>query len=111
MIGGDVLEAGKLRNRIIIQQRSTTKNSFGETIDTWTTFTTLWAAIEPLRGREFFESKETQAEVTTKITIRNKSGITPQMRVSWNSKIFDIKSIINIESRNKEVILMCQELI
>lgn len=105
------IESGKLRHRITIQQRSTTQDVYGEPTDTWTTFATVWASVEPIIGREFFASEQVQAEVTTKIRIRNLDGILPKMRVSFGSKIYDIKAIMNIEERNREILLMCEEVI
>jgi SPP1 family predicted phage head-tail adaptor len=105
------MNAGKLRHKITIEQRSTTPNSFGEPANTWTTFLTRWASVEPIIGKEFFSSQQVQAEVTTKIRIRNAPGVLPQMRVIFGSKIYDIQAIMDIEEKGKEVLLMCKEVI
>lgn len=106
-----VVEGGRLRHRITIEQRSTSQNSFGEPLLTWTTFITRWASVEPIIGKEFFASQQVQSEVTTKIRVRDATGVLPQMRVNYNSRIYDIKSIMDIEERGREVLLMCQEVI
>jgi len=104
-----MIRAGELRHRVTIQQKSVTRNTFGEEIVTWQDVATVWAAIEPLRGREFFESQQVNAEVTTRIRIRYRPGITPTMRVVYGSRIFDIQAVINVEERNRELHLMCRE--
>ncbi len=106
-----MIRAGKLRHRVTIQQKSVTRNTFGEEVVTWQDVATVWAAIEPLRGREFFESQQINAEVTTQITIRYRDGIAPEMRIIYNSKIYDIQAAINTEERDKELILLCKEVI
>ena len=103
------MRAGELRHRVTIQQKSVTRNTFGEEVVTWQDVATVWAAIEPLRGREFFESQQVNAEVTTRIRIRYRPGITPTMRVVFGNRVFDIQAVINVDERNRELHLMCRE--
>ena len=78
-------------------------------LETWSTYATVQASIEPISGREYFAAQSTQADVTHRIRIRYFSGIVPKMRVSYNSRIFDILSVINVGERNRELQLMCRE--
>ena len=103
------MRAGELRNRITIQSKTVVQNTFGEEDITWTEFATVWAAIEPLRGREFLDAQMASAEVTTKITIRQRDGISPEMRVVHGSIIYNIRAVIHVETRQREMQLMCQE--
>lgn len=105
------MRAGELRHRVTIQQKSVTRDSFGAETVSWTDVAVVWAAIEPLQGREFFSAQQVNAEVTTRIRIRYRSGITPAMRVLFGSRAFDIQGIINIEERNRELHLMCKEVV
>jgi SPP1 family predicted phage head-tail adaptor len=103
------VKIGKLRHRITIEQVTETQDIDGSVIETWTTFATAQASIEPVSGREYFAAQSTQAEVTHRIRLRYLSGVTPKMRVNYNSRIFDILSVININERNRELQLMCRE--
>jgi len=103
------VDIGKMRHEIVIQQKPTTKNSFGETLNTWDNVCTIWASIEPLQGREYFSAEQIQSEVTTRIRIRYIDGIKPNMRVKYGDSIFNIKSIINPKYLNVELQLMCTE--
>ena len=105
------MRAGRLRNRVIIQSKSVTRNDYGEEVETWPEFDTLWGAVEPLRGDEFLEGRREGAELTTRIVIRYRDGITPEMRVSWDGHVYDIRAIIHVEERGREMHLMCRELI
>jgi SPP1 family predicted phage head-tail adaptor len=100
---------GKLRHRITIEQVIETQDADGSMIETWTTFAMAQASIEPISGREYFAAQSTQADVTHRIRLRYLSGVTPKMRVNYNSRIFDILSVININERNRELQLMCRE--
>ncbi len=105
------MKGGQLRQRVIIKEKSVTQNTYGEEVITWNDVDTVWAAVEPLRGREFMDGKQITAEVSTKIRIRYRSGITPEMRAVFGSIAYDIHSIIHIEEREREIHLMCQEIL
>ena len=103
------MRAGKLRHKVTIQDYTESQNSYGEMTKTWSDYATVWASIEPVRGREFWESQQINAEVTAKITIRHLYGINPKMRVKHDNRIFEIISVINPEERNVELQLMVKE--
>lgn len=103
------MRAGPLRNRIIIQTTTESQSTSGYNVNTWSTFATVWASIEPLNGKEYFDSQQVNAEENTRFRIRYLQNITTKMRVSWNSRIYDIRSIININEINKEMVLMAVE--
>lgn len=103
------MEAGKLRHRITIQSATQTTNGFGEVTKTWATFATVWAAVEPLTGREYMQARQAEASVTTKIRIRERSGVTERMRVSWGAHVFDIDAVLADPTNAREMVLMCSE--
>lgn len=77
----------------------------------WTTQATVWASITPLSGREFVEAKQRQIDATVRITIRYRADMlpTPNWRVKFGSRIYDIDSVINRDERGRTVDLMCRE--
>lgn len=105
------MEAGKLRHRVEIQYKVVTQNSYGEEEITWTELATVWAAVEPLSGREFLEGRQVSAEVNTRIRIRRRGDVTPEMRVVYGSINYDILAVIELEERRREEHLMCQEIV
>lgn len=103
------MRAGKLRHRIGIQNETATRDAYGAEVKTWKTYKECWAEIDPPQSREFFSANQTQAEVTTRVRIRYLSGVTPNMRIKFNTRYLNINSIINPDERNKELIMMCNE--
>ena len=103
------MRIGKLRRRITIERVTETQDTDGAVLETWSTYATVQASIEPISGREYFAAQSTQADVTHRIGIRYLSGIVPKMRVNYNSRIFDILSVINVDERSRELQLMCRE--
>jgi SPP1 family predicted phage head-tail adaptor len=101
--------AGQLKKRIVVEVPTENQDSFGEPIKTWNTYIETWAQIIQLNGSEYIEQKQINVDIDTRIKIRYINGITEKMRIIYNSRIFHIKSVINIEERGKEMLLYCQE--
>lgn len=105
------MKIGKLRHRITIQQLTRTPDGSGGYTETWPTFSTVWASINPVHGKELFEAQQIQSNVTHKIRIRYLSGVKSSMRVSFESRIFQIQSVINWEEHDREMMLECSEVV
>jgi SPP1 family predicted phage head-tail adaptor len=103
--------AGALRHRITIERVTETQDSFGGTVTTWPILATMWASVEPLSGREQLLAQQVQAEVTHRVRVRYVAGVTAKMRITFGDRHFEILSVINPEERNRELELMCKELV
>jgi SPP1 family predicted phage head-tail adaptor len=105
------MQAGKLRHRVILQQQATGRDSFGGEVVNWTPYATVWAAVEPLAGQERYDPVGAQllADVSHRIRIRYREGLTHKMRVSWDGRLFDIQAVVNLETRDREIHLLCKE--
>lgn len=49
-----------------------------------------------------------QSEVTTRIRLRYRPGITSADRVNHEGTLYNITSVIDYKSRNRELALMCK---
>lgn len=110
-----MIDPGKMRHRITIQEFSGTADGFGDPLQRddaeWTDVATLWAAIDPVSGKEFYAVEQSQSEVTHKIRCRYRTGLTTAMRIKYGSRKFKIISIINWEERGESLLIMCKELV
>lgn len=97
------MKAGDFRHRIIIQIPQRSKNTMGEWIDTFTTWQTVWAAIEPLAGSRLFQAQQANSEVTGIVRIRYLRGLLPTMRLSYEGRIFTIMSIVQPKETRNEI--------
>ncbi|WP_256846916.1 phage head closure protein [Paenibacillus sp. Pae108] len=100
---------GKLRHKITIKHLQSVDDGAGGSVETWMTYASPFASVEPLSGRELFQAQQLQSEVTHKIRMRYRPGITPDMRVYFGTRVFLINSAINWQERNRELTLMCVE--
>ena len=83
--------SGGLRHRIDIQIHDDGQDSnTGEIVPGWVTvFQNVPAKIEPLSVREFIQSKSEQSEISARITIRYRSGLSADMRILHNGLVYN----------------------
>ena len=109
------MRAGQLRHRVVIQSGSASQDSFGQVTQTYAAAGTVWAAVEPLSGREFLDGKLVEAELDTRIRMRRQSGVTERSRITWTepggtAHTFEVQAVIEDPTHHREMQLMCKEL-
>lgn len=107
------MRPGELRLRVTIQRQTVTgKDTLNNDIVKWTDVATVWAQVIDLSGREFFASQQANAEITTRVRIRFRTGITASMRVVYGSRTLELVSPpIDPDGHGRELYLMCKELV
>jgi SPP1 family predicted phage head-tail adaptor len=103
------MKAGQLDRRVKLQTKGITQDAYGGAVVTWSDAATVWAAVEPLYGREFFGAQQIDSEITIRVRIRYRAGVVPAMRVLYGSRVLDIRSVIDPKDRHEELQLMCSE--
>jgi SPP1 family predicted phage head-tail adaptor len=111
------MRAGPLRHRVTIQRRAESQDATGSVLWSWVDHATVWAAIEPIMGREYFAAAQVQSEVSVKIRMRYRDDLHSTMRIrhgddSGSPSRFTYYEIIGIavpRSEFRESILMCKE--
>lgn len=107
-----MINAGKLNKRVAIERAvsgSPAVNAFGEPNVIWDELAEVWAAMEPLTGREFWAQQQVQSEITVRIRVRYRSDVMAGMRVVYNDAIYMIRNIIDPLEKHEELQLMCAE--
>ena len=93
---------GQMRQRITIQQSTDTLGTDGYLTRAWSTlWTNVPATFEQVSGGEVRFGKQIQATANALFTIRYLGGITPLTRVSFNSVIYGIVQVNNIDGLNR----------
>lgn len=105
------MTAGRMRKRVTIQRLERTDDGYGGIVETWVDVATVWAAVEPLTGRERYEAQQVQSDLSHKVTMRYRPGIMPQMRLVLKDRPLDIVAVINVEERNRWLELLCREVV
>lgn len=99
-----MLNAGRLRHKIQIQELTNVEdtsgavqNDVGELQQVWTTIATVWAEIAPLSAREMIAAQKENSEVVAKIIIRYRANINAAMRLYHAAKnnFYNIEGILS----------------
>lgn len=105
-----MIVAGRLRERVTVQQASENRTPLGEVTQTWGTYATRWASVEGISAREYFLQGHQQTEASHRVRMRYLSGLTQQMRLLWRGRVLEIVSILEHDNRTEHE-LICQEAI
>ena len=103
------MDIGRTNKRIAFCRYEEKENALSQTEQVLTKIKTVWASVEPTRGREYQEAQRIRPELTYKVTMRYHSGITPDMFIRWGKRFFDIVSVINVRERNEMLEIICTE--
>jgi SPP1 family predicted phage head-tail adaptor len=105
------MKSGQLDQRISVERLQGGVDELGQPLpDTWAPLFTCWAAVEPLTGREYIAAQAAVSEVTAKIRMRFRPWMTAEDRVIHEGTIYNIVSLIDVRSENRELVLMCKAL-
>lgn len=110
--------AGNLRHSVNIQSRSASTDTGGGFTSSWSTTRTVFANIVPVSGAESFSDGSIRHDITHDVYIRyypniNFSAGGGKMRLQWDdsgtTRTFSIKSVINMNMRDRFLQLRCAE--
>jgi SPP1 family predicted phage head-tail adaptor len=106
------MRTGRLRHRVEIQRLTTTQDSYGEPVETWTKTATVWAEMLPsLRAtREAFaaQSEQRSARLSMECHMRYRAVLTPkETRLIWEDKVYEVEAVMDPDGRRRESLLLC----
>jgi SPP1 family predicted phage head-tail adaptor len=104
------MDSSRLKRRVTIQAPSVTQDAYGQPVVGFVTLATVWAAVEPLTGRQLFAAKQALSEISVKVTIRYRTDVTTAMSVVYLTHTYQIDAVIDFEARHESLELMCTEL-
>lgn len=109
------MRAGRLNRRVTLERESIERGRAGRAKRVYTPIATVWAAVRPLREREFTESQKKTAELLVEITIRYRADIRQNWRLQMDdrdrgTRFFGITGIVNPMDGRRELQLICREL-
>ena len=103
------MDIGRTNKRITFCRYEEKENELLQLEQILTDIKTVWASVEPTRGREYQEAQRIRPELTYKITTRHHKGITPDMLIRFKDRYFHIVSIINVREKNEMLEIVCTE--
>lgn len=101
-----------LRQRIQFQFLSRTADGQGGWNEVWAPLVAdsdVWAKIKPVSAKERYFSQRIEENISHQIIIRWKEGLTSEMRILFENRIFQIHGIRRDDERRFFMTLDCEE--
>ncbi len=93
--------AGALDQRITFREYTEVRDDLGGVTQTWADFAavpTVWASVNPSRGREAFEHDRENATASYKFIVRYRDDVDERHAILWKGVLYNIRSV-NIASQ------------
>lgn len=100
---------GRLKDRVRLERISETLAASGQPANEWVLVTTAWAGIEPISGRERIAGDQVMSDLTHRVMMRYRAGVTPKMRLVNGARVLEIVSVIDTNNRHEQLELLCTE--
>ena len=100
---------GAYRQRLYVQQENPVADTGGGNVMSWTTINAVWASIEPVSGWERLQAGKLTGVITHRLRMRYDSALTPAMRFLFGTRIFNIRTILNVDERNRTLEILVEE--
>lgn len=101
-----MIKAGIMKERVLIQAPSESRNSLGETTIGWEDAGEVWASVDGLSSREILQAMQANVIASHKIRIRFFPEITPHHRVVWRGKNLEVASVVERNNRTVHEMLV-----
>lgn len=100
-----------LDKKLSFNKKTITIDEYGNHIETWSQYKNIWGNITPISVTNDFSNYISETKITHSIMIRYFNKIDINMQISYKDRKFIIKSIINLEEKDKYYKILCEEII
>jgi len=108
----------RLRHRLTLQQEVQTPDGAGGYTRSWQDVAELWGEIIPLTGsgssakgsgKELLFAGQIQTEISHRILLRYRPGVSAAMRLVYENRLFNIRMVANVNEKRDTLELLVQE--
>ena len=85
------MNSGRMTERVAIQTPTRVADGIGGFTVVWNTVNTVWATVEPLKGREQLQAMQLEASNLFRLVVRNDVSISPDQRLLWTGIVLNIR--------------------
>lgn len=107
---------GRMRERATIQENGATRTNGVRSADSWAALEAVYAELRPLSARELRTADQNKEIVSHEVTMRYRSDLGaddtelfPRYRLLIGSRSFDVRSVENVDFKNKWTRLRVEE--
>lgn len=98
-----------MRERATLQAPVRTPDGAGGADVSWSDVATVWASVMVLSGRERPAGERMEARRRLQVLIRYRSDVTPDMRLMWQGRVLDIRTLCDIDGKRHMLLIDCEE--
>ncbi|MDI3139449.1 phage head closure protein [Enterobacter kobei] len=108
------MQAGRLRDKVVVQNITTSRDPSGQLVETWHDGAETWAEVKGVSGRELVAAGAETAVATIRVWTRFRSDITAASRLRVMTGAFR-GAILNIvgppipDSRGIQLEILCKQ--
>lgn len=103
------MRTGLMRRVVTIRTNTNTPDGMGGYTETPTDVANIPARVEPLEGRELLLAQQTGMQRPHRFTLRYRTGMTGAKTLIYDTRTFDIKSVMDPEEKHRELIITADE--
>ena len=105
------MNTGRRDKKITIEASTSAVDAVSDSIETWATWKTVWAAVEPIGGRELMSADRDVATGTCRVRCDYFAGLTTRHRILYGERTLDINAVIDPAEQHEELEILCSELL
>lgn len=102
-------DASMLRDRITFQQETLTADGLGGGVRSYEDIVTVWAEVTPLTTSENTGGNGIESSTTYRIRTRWREGITPALRILYDTRILAITGVHDDASHHQYLLITARE--
>jgi SPP1 family predicted phage head-tail adaptor len=95
------VKVGDLRHRVRIERGVRSEDGAGGATLDWQPVAEVWAAIWSREMDETFAHGHVAGKATHDVWMRYRSDVTPDMRIRFGARVFDIRGALDVEDRGR----------
>jgi len=103
------MRAGRLRTKVDIQQKISVPDGLGGNVSAWETVASVWGRRVIKSGYQKTVAEQIESRLDAEWEIRYMSGISPDMRLEAEGKIYDIKAVYDPSQKKALLRLLTTE--
>lgn len=108
------LRVGALSQRVVVQRRSATLDSYGQPINSWSNLYTMWADVRPFTSREKVQGGAMASSIDYTVTVHYRDDLDTSVvagawRLLWRGRYLNIHSAKDLDSSRTLILFECTE--
>jgi len=91
----------RLNRLVTFQRKQEEQDGPFEVVSSWEDVFSAYAEVKPLRAAEQIENMRVGHKVSHLITVRYNADVTPDMRILYGARVFEIEGLVNVGEGNR----------